>query len=300
MSKRMKIVEGKLAVPGGEVWYRRMGSGGVPLLLLHGGPGFPCDVLFEPFEPLAAEREVIWYDQLGVGRSDPINDPSLLVADRFLDELAAVIAGLGLQRPHIYGHSWGAQVGLQYAAERAPDWTSLTSASPLASMPRAGEEIRTLMAKLPGNLLQRIYGRELTGQTDDPDYMAAFSEFWKVHVLRNPDPPASWAHCLNHISWITVKTMFGYGEHHVVGTLKDWDIFEMLNRIETPTLILGGEFDQCTPSHLADIARRIPDAEHVTQPGATHMPYIEEAPIRERHVSIVQDYIARIEARGRR
>jgi proline-specific peptidase len=300
MSKQTTRVEGKLPVPGGEVWYRRMGSGGTPLLLLHGGPGFPCDVLFDAFEPIASEREVIWYDQLGVGRSDPIEDPSLLAVERFLDELDAVIDGLGLQRPHIYGHSWGAMFGLQHAAERAPGWTSFICASPFASIPRAGEEIRTLMAKLPGNVLQRVYGRELTGQTDDPDYLAAFSEFWKVHVLHNPNPPASWAHCLNHISWITVKTMFGHGEHHVVGTLKDWDIFAKLERIKTPTLVWGGEFDQCIPAHLADIARRIPDSEHVTQPGASHMPYIEEPPVRDRHVSIVQDYIARIEARGRR
>lgn len=62
---QLDIVEGQIAVPGGKVWYRRMGSGGVPLLLVHGGPGYPSDVLFEAFEPLAWEREVIWYDQLG-------------------------------------------------------------------------------------------------------------------------------------------------------------------------------------------------------------------------------------------
>lgn len=291
----VEAVEGRIAVPGGEVWYRTMGSGGVPLVLVHGGPGFPCDVLFEAFEPLAAERQLIWYDQLGVGRSDPIEDASLLTVDRFLDELGAVIDGLGLSRPHVYGHSWGAMLGLQYAAERAPDWTSLVCASGMASIPRFCAEIQELMAKLPGNVLERTYGRELAGKTDDPDYQVALGEFMQVHVLRNPNPPASWTEGIARGSWLTFQTMAGHGDHHVTGTLKDWDIFDELTRIQVPTLVLGGELDECVPSHLADIARRIPHAEHVTQSGATHLSYLEEEPVREEYVAIIQDYLNRVE-----
>jgi proline iminopeptidase len=297
--RRIETVEGKLAVPGGEVWYRKRGSGGVPLVLVHGGPGFPCDILFEAFEPLAAEREVIWYDQLGVGRSDPIEDASLLSVDRFLDELGAVIEGLGLRRPHVYGHHWGAMLGLQYAAERAPDWTSLICASGLASVPRACAEVRELMAKLPGNVLERTYGRELAGTADDPDYGAAFGEFLKVHILRNPNPPASWGESMGRVHWLTVKTLLGYGDHHIVGKLKDWDIFEKLGSVEIPTLLLGGEFDECVTSHLADIAQRIRSSEHVTVPGAAHMAYLEAPPIREAHVAAVKDYLERMETMQR-
>ena len=37
--------EGKVEVDGHQVWYRRVGEGGVPLLLLHGGPGAGHDYL---------------------------------------------------------------------------------------------------------------------------------------------------------------------------------------------------------------------------------------------------------------
>ena len=110
-----RAVEGKIRVPGGEVWYRRMGHGGVPLLLIHGGPGFPSDILFEAFEPLTRDREVIWYDQLGVGRSDPIHDASQLTVERFLDELAAVIDGLGLD-----ARTFMATTGAQCSACNSP------------------------------------------------------------------------------------------------------------------------------------------------------------------------------------
>ncbi|UNT00298.1 proline iminopeptidase-family hydrolase [Streptomyces tubbatahanensis] len=289
--RSVKVREGTIAVPGGEVWYRRMGRGGVPLLLVHGGPGYPSDVLFEAFEPLAAEREVVWYDQLGVGRSGPI-EPSLLTVDRFLDELAAVIAGLALERPHVYGHSWGAMLGLQFAAERRPDWSSLVCANGPASVPRFEKEVRELMGRLPGNVLDRTYGRELRGETDDPDYGAAQEEYMRACVVRTApvelDPQL--------MSLTTFRTMIGHADYHVTGTLKDWDIFDRLGHIQVPTLVLGGEFDECIPTHLADIAARIPGAEHVTHAGAAHMGFLEKEPLRLEYVEIIRDHLARIEA----
>ncbi|WP_283134633.1 proline iminopeptidase-family hydrolase [Rhizohabitans arisaemae] len=290
----IRRTEGEIAVPGGRVWYRRTGTGGVPLLLVHGGPGYPSDLLFEAFEPLAREREVIWYDQLGVGRSTPIEDITLLTVERFLDELGAVVDGLGLERPHVYGHSWGAMLGLQYAAERAPAWTSLICANGLASVPRFEKEVRELLAGLPGNVLDRTYGRELRGETDDPDYLVAQGEYMRACVVRTGsvalDPALM---CVT-----TFRTMIGHADYHITGTLKDWDIFDELERIAIPTLVLGGEFDECIPAHLADIARRIPDSEHVIQLGAAHMGYLEAAPLRGEYVSIIRDYLARIEARN--
>ena len=290
-------VEGKIRVPGGEVWYRRMGHGGVPLLLIHGGPGFPSDILFEAFEPLARDREVIWYDQLGVGRSDPIHDASAAYGGSvFSMSWPPSSNGLGLQRPHVYGHHWGAMLGLQFAAERNPDWKSFVCASGLASVPRACQEVRELMARLPGNVLERTYGRELAGTTETPDYGAAFGEFAKVHILRNPDPPASWrrgwpgsagspfAHC-----WATEITTSWACSRTGTSSI-GW------NDIRVPTLVLGGEFDECVPSHQADLAARIPDSELVIQPGGTHMTYLEDEPLRRQYVAIIKDYLARIEA----
>ncbi len=60
----------------------------MPLLCLHGGPGFTHYYL-EPLEALAEHRRVIFYDQLGCGRSDRPDDLSLWTVDRFVEELQA-------------------------------------------------------------------------------------------------------------------------------------------------------------------------------------------------------------------
>jgi proline iminopeptidase len=75
----MKEEEGYLDVPGGRVWYRSVGEAQgdrAPLLCLHGGPGFTHYYL-EPLEALADRRQVVFYDQLGCGRSERPDDLSL-------------------------------------------------------------------------------------------------------------------------------------------------------------------------------------------------------------------------------
>jgi len=57
--------EGYIPVDGGRVWYQIVGSGNaIPLLCLHGGPGF-CHDYLETMADLSPERPVIFYDQLG-------------------------------------------------------------------------------------------------------------------------------------------------------------------------------------------------------------------------------------------
>jgi proline iminopeptidase len=100
-------VEGHIEVPGGRIWYRIVGPDrpGTPVLCLHGGPGMPHDYL-EPLEDLAVTRPVVFYDQLGCGRSDRPADDSLWTTDRFVEELATVRAALGLERAQRTSRCW--------------------------------------------------------------------------------------------------------------------------------------------------------------------------------------------------
>src|SRR3989442_3359941 len=120
----MRVDEGFVAVPGGRVWYRSVGEGGVPLLCLHGGPGFPHDYL-EELEGLASDRRVVFYDQLGCGRSDQPDDSSLWTVERFVRELQAVRKALELERLHLFGSSWGGMLAMPYVLDRTPPLDSL-------------------------------------------------------------------------------------------------------------------------------------------------------------------------------
>ena len=141
--------EGYVEVPGGRVWYRIVGTDrpGTPVLCLHGGPGMPHDYL-EPLEDLAASRPVVFYDQLGCGRSDRPADDSLWNTERFVEELAVVGAALGLERPHLFGNSWGGWLALQYILDRKPPLASLILSSSPPSVPRWISDCAELRAEL--------------------------------------------------------------------------------------------------------------------------------------------------------
>ena len=129
----MNPKEGYINVEGGRVWYRVSGSGNeTPLLLLHGGPGAPSYYL-NPLDGISRDRPVIFYDQLGAGRSDRPTDTSLWTVDRYVRELGDVRAALGLDQVHILGHSWGTMLAVDYMLTQPEGVKSLILASPAIS-----------------------------------------------------------------------------------------------------------------------------------------------------------------------
>ncbi len=101
-----------------------------PLILLHGGPGFPETGLFRHFNSsLEKLFTVVYWEQRGTGKSFARDIPAAsMTIDRFvcdLDELVdAVCARLKKKRVVIVGHSWGSALGTLYAA-RFPEKVSV-------------------------------------------------------------------------------------------------------------------------------------------------------------------------------
>lgn len=123
----------------------------VPLLMVHGGPGYPW---WRPRDDelrlmASGDRPLVSYDQLGCGRSERPADASLWTVDLFLDELATVRDQLGLDRVHLYGWSWGGMLVLAYLLTRPEGVQSVVLASALHSAPLYNREARRLVAELP-------------------------------------------------------------------------------------------------------------------------------------------------------
>ncbi len=102
-----------------------------PRLILHTGdlvgdgdyfPNLSAE-FFEPLAGLADERPVVFYNQLGSGKSDRPDDPALWVLDRFVEEVAQVRAALSLARVHLLGQSWGTTLATAYALTQ-PCWVT--------------------------------------------------------------------------------------------------------------------------------------------------------------------------------
>lgn len=98
-------------VNGASLYYEERGSG-APLVLIHGG--LASSVMWQPVLPdLIASFRVITPDSRGHGRST--NPSGKLSYSQIADDLAALIASLGLSRPVVGGYSDGGQVALELA-----------------------------------------------------------------------------------------------------------------------------------------------------------------------------------------
>src|SRR5262252_5953248 len=106
-----------IPIDGGKykVWTKKVGSGRIKMLTLHGGPGMTHEYLesFEDFLPQAG-IEFFYYDQLGSAYSDQPDDPSLWTIERFREEVEQVRQGLGLENFYLFGQSWGGMLAIDY------------------------------------------------------------------------------------------------------------------------------------------------------------------------------------------
>jgi proline iminopeptidase len=267
--------EGYIEVDGGRVWYRAVGEGGVPLLCLHGGPGFTHYYL-EPLEALASQRRVIFYDQLGCGRADRPADPGLWTVDRFVQELADVRAALGLERMHLFGSSWGGMLAMQYTLDRQPELESLILCGSPASMTRWVRDCDALLAEEPAEVRQVIRQHEADGFTACPEYQAAILGFYRKHVCRMSPWPGGLERSFAEAGYEVYNFMNGPSEFTVTGTLKNWDIMDRLTEIAVPTLLVGGRYDECTPGHLEEMHGRIAGSRLEIIEDASHLCFAEQ------------------------
>lgn len=284
--------EGMVEVPGGRVRYRKLGNGpGTPLIALHGGPGGTA-CRFEVLAPLARERPVIFYDQLGSGKSDHPADTSLWRVDRFVAELSAVRKALGLTRVHLLGHSWGGALAAEYMAAAKPEGVeSVIFSSPLIDTPRWIADADSLRARLPVAIRQVLDEEEKKGTLDSPAYMAATDSFYARHVRRLPvaDEPR----CAGVASNDTIyRQMWGPTEFLSTGSLRTWTRAADLKNITQPTLFIAGEFDEARPRTLDEFRSTMRDAQLVVISGAAH------AAMREKpaeYIEAVRAFLARVE-----
>ncbi len=95
-----------------QIYYEIHGSGGTPLVLLHGG--VVGSVTFAPLLPaLSASRQVVTIDLQGHGHTRDIDRP--LRSETMADDVAGVLAHLGIEQADMLGYSMGGGVALQTA-----------------------------------------------------------------------------------------------------------------------------------------------------------------------------------------
>lgn len=286
------VTEGFIPVTGGKVWYRITGTGpGIPLLLLHGGPGMNSSDS-DPLQQLGAERPIIQYDQLGCGKSERPDDTSLWTVERYVEELGQVIQALGLEEVHLLGHSWGTMLAASYLFTKPSGVRSVLFSGPALDAQRWERDQRTYLKQFPAQVQKTIEESERQGTTDSADYEQAMMEYYKTHMCRIDPWPAELSEDLGQLNPKVYNYMWGASEFTVTGTLKQFDATERLHEIEIPALFTCGRYDEATPAATEYYASLVPDAEFHVFENSSHMPSIEEPAA---YVETVREWVNRQE-----
>ena len=268
--KWIPVVKGKY-----KVWTKKLGSGSLKVLLLHGGPGFNHDY-FECFESFLPEAgiEMYYYDQLGCANSDQPDDTSLWNLERYLEEVEEVRQGLGLTDFVLLGHSWGGMLTIEYALKHQHDGhlKGIVISNMVASIESFLACAAKWKATLPANLLKEVEKIESEGDWKNPEYERIMMEVLYPKMLCRiqpwPEPLTRSFRLSNQKIYIQMQ---GHSEFVVTGNMKGWDSWDRLHKIEVKALVLGAQNDEMAPEDCKKMADLMPKGEVAICPEGSHM-----------------------------
>jgi proline iminopeptidase len=263
-----------------DVWVKQVGTGAIPVLTLHGGPGFNHFYLecLEDFLPQAGIR--FWYyDQLGCGFSDSPNDVSLWTVDRYREEVEQVRKALGLERFILYGHSWGGMLGMEYALKYPEHLTGLVVSNMTASVAEYVKYAAVLVSQLPAAAQAVIARYRAKGDYEAAEYQKVLmEEVYSRHVCRLNPWPEPLQRCFRLINARIYNTMQGPDEFNIIGNFKQWDIWDRLHGIKVPTLLIAARHDEMSPAQIQRMGTLIPHARVAVCEKGSHMAMYDDQP----------------------
>jgi pimeloyl-ACP methyl ester carboxylesterase len=244
----------QIDVDGMRIAYTRAGSGPA-VVMLHGAPADSRTWQWM-LPDLARDHTVVAWDAPGFGESSDIDDSWR--APQFADALATFVTALGIERPHVVGHSFGTMVVLSLYQRHPAMPASLVLVGGYAGW--AG----SLPADEVARRLEMFVGMAELGDAFDPtSYPGLFSD------LIPPDRAGALAAMMrDNIRPATIRAAGHVGA--------ETDLRPVLPTIDVPTLVLHGEADARSPLENAEaIHAAIPASELVVLPKLGHACTVE-------------------------
>ncbi|HEV3165218.1 MAG TPA: alpha/beta fold hydrolase, partial [Isosphaeraceae bacterium] len=247
MSDRQSLVMTR----GGVVEVVRLGRG-EPVVLVAGLAG-GWRLLAPLASRLAKRHEVILYSLRG--DRTPMLVPRPRSLSDYADDLGNLIGQLGLERPSVFGVSFGGAVALQLAVER-PDR--------VGALVLQGVEAR-FRSSIGSSIARRVLERFPL-----PSDNRFVNQFFNILHGGKPEP-GPLATFVVECCWETDQSVMAQR----LELLESFDVTDRLWRIDVPTLVLAGTRDVIVPpSRQQALASAIAGSRFVSLDGAGHIGFL--------------------------
>jgi pimeloyl-ACP methyl ester carboxylesterase len=240
-------VEGASLVPDGPAMREKP-----TLLMLHGGPGADHSIYKPDYSALAEFAQIIYLDHRGNGRSDAGPKEAWTLA-QWGDDVRGFCDILGIVNPIVLGASFGGMVALAYATRHPGHPSKLILISTEAAGASYPDRRVALFERFGGPEVGALARRRfLEVQGHDEDSLAAWRRLALPHYFRNPRHPDVARRAVSRPEVLLWFTKPG-------GESRTFNMLPELDRIQCPTLVMGGEDDPIHPiESQADIAAALP------------------------------------------
>ncbi len=257
------------------------GGDGVPLIILHGGPGLDHTHLRPALDPLGEERPVVYVDERGQGRSQRV-DPATLSLEVFARDVDLLAEALGLERFALLGHSFGAIITTWHAINVGTAGAYVISGGGDSSEKLAADVDAAFEAMgEAGKPIAESWEWEKTVET--PEECAELMRIQAPFHFHGPPPPGFAEETVYVADVLRYFARNGYG---------DFDYTPELGRVAKPTLVVVGAEDRVTTPRAARVLHDgIPGSELAVLDGAGHMCMIEA---QDAYIGTVSGFLRRM------
>jgi proline iminopeptidase len=261
---------------------------GLPLIVLHGGPGLDHHEFGDYLDPLGDAFRLILVDQRSQGRSDLAAEHTWRL-ENMAEDVVHLAWGLELDRYAVLGHSFGAFVALQNAA----DFPGMAVATIVSSGVPAAKYLDGVDASLarfePEALRDRVrasWDREATAATHQ-DVASILADQLPFHFADPLDPRIAEYEARSAGARYAPDVLRAFATAGYGGI----DVEERLGGVPQPVLVLAGRHDRVCPVQAGEAtAAAVRDGELVVFERSAHMTFVEEP---EAYLGAVRDFLTR-------
>lgn len=236
---------------------------GPTLVLLHGFTGSVAT--WAPFRPILAARfDTVAIDLPGHGASDAPPDPERYRTPRVVDDLAALLERLGVERAAWCGYSMGGRVALHFGVARPARVSALILEGASPGIVDVGERAA------------RVSADTALAATIERNGVPAFVDRWEALPLfasQSRLAPATRAALrqqrLRASATGLARSLRGMGQG------VEPPVHDRLHDLDLPALLLAGALDPKFERLARDMAACMPRARVAVIPGAGHATHLE-------------------------